>query len=93
MEGERPGVSAQVVTRWTPQGESSHVQDCFDIKKRNYWVLAVLGLWCCAGSSLVVVIQGYSLAQRTGFSYCGARDLGSTSPGALQLVGSSRVRD
>ena len=46
--------------------------------------LAVLGLRCCAGFSLVVVIRGYSLLQCTVFSLCG---FSCCRAQALELVG------
>ena len=45
-----------------------------------YLFLAVLGLHCCPGFSLVAENRGYSLAALcgplSGFSYCGTRALG-----------------
>ena len=43
-----------------------HSEPCLQLrlsslKKKNYFFLAVLGLCCCVGFSLVVASEGYSL--------------------------------
>ena len=69
--------------------------------------LAVLGLRCCTGFSLVVVSGSSLQLQFMGFSYCGAQlegmwvsvlwHVGSVAVGTdflvLQYMGSSRIKD